>query len=347
MAATLTVDVEHLPDLLALYVTSGGQMVDPVAVEVQVMDLDGGEPGTELFPAAGGWEDMLTVGKRSTGVYDVIDGSAPWKHNAAVARGRVNWRHKLAATDDWTYVRRSFQVLLAATTGSDAGEAVAFLIQDLRDVGVTLTIASDVAVYLQSVRLLQLAERFCRQHLRPYFGTMRFHGYDNRTLPLPEPLVGAQSVTEHDRVLDLDHLIVWGYEGEERRNPRLEVALTDPGSSIYTAPGWRRTFDARLMIYVVGVWGFFDPDTFDMPELVRQALINEGASVFGVTPSTGGGSAAGAVKREKTDGHEIEYAVQASTVRPGGLSLMDQATRDTLLLYKAPIAIGAPRTKWV
>jgi hypothetical protein len=344
VAATLVKDQAHDADLLALFVQVDGTLTDAAQVQAQVMNVSAGQPGTKLFPAATDWEDLTTTGRRSLGVYDVIDGADTWTPTAEYARGQVNWRYKVVASDPWSYVRRVFEVLDDDDTGGQQLPTL-FLVQDMRDAGVPDTIADDAAAVATAQRMRELAERYCRQRFRPVWEVRRLRGYSHPVIPLPEPLYGLQSIVEGSTDLDLDRMVVWGHSGDGRRNPRVEIDVST-GSIMLPIPTGL-SFSTGLITTITGVWGFFEPGTYEAPLLVKRALIDEAAWDWGIIPGGGGGGSAGSKKRERTDGHEIEWAVQSAAVRPGGLSLMGQATRDTLLMYRAPLALATQRSQWI
>lgn len=340
MAATVVVDAPHDRDLLALFVSVDGLLTDAAVVEVQVADVSGPSPSV-VFPAVGDWEDVTVAGRYATGTYAVIDTGVPWTPTEAITLGQVNWRFKVAAGDDWTYVRRRFEAVVETVTGGTQ-YAVPVLIQDAKAAGLPATV-SDADAHARVLRTRDLIERVCRQRFRLVRETRRMQGYHYPVLHLPEPLYGLESIVEGITTLDTTRIKVYGAIGNERRNPRLEIDAS--AVSYVEIMGVHDVFSQYLTQAITGVWGFVESETFEAPQAIRDVVLTEVLAAYGVA-AAGSTGAAGPIQSESTDGHSITYAIAAGRGRSGGLSLLSQESRDMLMLYRAPIVLKAPRTMW-
>lgn len=210
-----------------------------------------------------------------------------------------------------------------------------------------------------------LIERICRQRFRLVGECRQFQGEGGSTLFLPEPLFWglvflpgiASSVTEIAReigevedpgnLFDLYSPIfnVRGATGPDRRNPAVDIVSNPSSGNLGPfsrlgpfASDW--TFGAASTIW--GFWGFVEEETQDCPIEIRTAATRGILLSNGYDLSVGGGGAPGPVRRERTDSHEIEWAVQTGSIRGGLLSILkDPAIRDALDLYRGPIGIAA------
>ena len=174
-------------------------------------------------------------------------------------------------------------------------------------------------------------------------GELRFDGNDSKMLHLSVPLVSVSSLKINGETVDLPTDDYIAYTGralpqDDRKNPKLELR-----------PQTTSIFRRNAGIFVMGLdqlitaaWGFVEADD-STPQMVKDAILElvildldgyfEKISTGGVNPITG-------VKRERTDGHEIEYhAVENARVV---WSFMPKHISDMLALFRSPWAIRVP-----
>lgn len=341
MTATLVTGVAHPWRDLALYTPALGVLVDAYAVQAQVWNTTV-SPAVQILPVAGGWLTLTVTGKQSTGSYAVIDPatSLPWAPASQVRRGRVIWQYQTAAGGEWTQIDMDLEALDLADAGR-SGRELALVADVFAAAGLSWTAASVPTVRAELRRLRDLCERYCRVRFRPAYETVRLTGRGKPVLFLAEPLFALESLVDSEtgEVLDVAYLRVWGSGTEDRQDPRIDVASED--LSIFTPSYWSR-FGSSLVYSTTGLWGYVEADTQGPPTPVVAAVVAEAVTrLFPSSAGAGGGSGGSTVKREVTDGHSIEYAVPgAAAVAGAGLGAMSARLRDTLNLYRAPIAMG-------
>lgn len=339
MPTTLPVDRRHDYDELALYVQVEGKLIDAYKVEYEVYDESAGYPGAIIAPGATRQDVTDTDGHFATGCYGVIDlGSGdPWTPDAEISRGRVYWYYTLEAGGPEYVVERIFEVVATSVTKRPTFNL--WLIQDLLDhpkiaeIGTppdARTTFNLLKVWTQRITL------YCGQHFYPKRGVRRFKWRPNAHLFLPVPLFGLTSFLAIDEStpMSLSELVVWGATDEERRNPKIEMYDARPGFGL----------TVMTTVKVDGVWGFIEEDTLDAPlDMTTEALKVLARALFDAAHNvTSTVEPFGPLKREKTDGHEVEYAVVSTVVRSGMMALLkDPALRDALDLYRRPIGVAA------
>lgn len=319
MPSTIIAGAEHPKDLLALYVHSGeGRLVDADEAKFAVFNATSGYPGTQVFPVSG-YEDVTdTDGHVSTGYYAAYDGDAPWAPATTYARAYVKWVYTVDG-EERTAIRHFESVATTVTTSP--GPALA-LIQDVRDVN-ALSAYTDKSVLVSLRWWRATVERYCNQRLWPAYETRRITARTGGTLFLPERCLVADVLDADAISYDLTRVQVY----IERENPKVVFGTGGAFGVVSKTTYW-----------VKGAWGYFDLDTGD----VFQELTDEVAkTVADVLLHDGAPSSMGVVRREKTDGHEIEFSVVGGTVRLGFLALLKSPVmRDMLSMMSAPRAIA-------
>lgn len=346
MATTLILDQTHPLDLLALYVQVDGVLTNAHSATFAIFDDSDGAPGVQVIPALP--DTYVDVGDSianfATGCYACIDPetSEGWAPGETMRRGRVVWRYQLAATDPDTgtdyysdhVVEIPFEVV-ATTVASRPGMGLA-LVQDVRDFGGIAASTTDAQILAQLRSAQETFERLCRQRFRPVREARRMKGDDSDTLFLPEPMFGLTSITADGSALDLTVIRVYGSDGDDRRNPKLEIA--NEARTIFT-PSMLGMFRAGSTPYLVsGVWGFIEPDTLRCPSLLKDAAVRWARLVLAERGSAGPQPLPGRkIRSEMTDRHSITYADAAGTGGRVGLEaiLRDPVIADVLSLYRA------------
>lgn len=331
MPTALPKDRQHRYDELALYVRSGGILTDAYKVEYEIYDTSAGLPGTPIDPGATKQDVTDTDGHFATGCYGVHDigADAPWTPDAELSKGRVVWYYQLVEGGEEYIVERRFEVLAQSVTTRPAFNmfTAADLIEYAALHDATLTVG-------QAFKIASLwrerIEGYCRRKFSPQRATHRFEWRVNAHLFLPMNLFALGSFTPFDdTAIPTDELLV--YEGGptgRKKNPRIEML-----------PGVKPAFGLVTVrpVDVYGVWGYFEPDTMEPPaDLVETSLMTVGEFAGDYMGSETSVSGIGPLKREKTDGHEVEYAVVSTEVKSGLLALLrSPALRDQLDMHKA------------
>jgi hypothetical protein len=322
----------HSYDELALYVQQDGKLVDAYKVEYEIYDDSAGLPGTAIAPGDTR-QDVTVEGNYATGCYGVYDHNTalPWVPNAEITNGRIVWYYQLVEDGEEYIAERRFEVLPPAVARHPAFNL--FTAQDLIDMSLAMGTELEQAMAFNIATLwTERIERYCRQSFHPMRETRRLKWRPGAYLFLPTVLYGLESFTPYeDSALPNETLLVYGWP-YDRQNPRIEME-----------PGERPDFGLiqYVPVSILGVWGYFNPDTYEAPaDLTQTALITIAEYA---TEHLGAGApipGMGPLKREKTDGHEVEYAVISVAMRSGMIALLrSPELRDQLDLHRAPIAL--------
>lgn len=354
MSSTLIKDSFHSYPLLGLYCATAGVLADAWLVEFQIFDCSASFPGTQKYPSSGRANVTTGTGHLGAGRYGAFDSTTnkAWKPTAAYSRCRIVWFYKATSTSDEQVVERWFEVVTdAVATQPSSGLA---LIQDVKDTGVTLGTLTDRRIHELLILWRDLIERYCRQPFRPLYQSMKLRGGGGRALMLPYAFAGMASITRAGRTDAEDSSLYdfFGNEGDDRHNPRIEVAAET--GDLFTRREGGTIFTGGVAYTLLGAFGFVEPESLGAPLAVRDAIVQLVVSAVTDIVSGGGGSGsstAGPITSETTDGHNIKYSeagLSSSSVRGGFLGLLgDAAIRDALDLYRAPIAIDTPTVTMV
>jgi hypothetical protein len=335
VSTALPKDRQHKYDELALYVRVDGKLTDAYQVEYEVYDDTTGLPGTPVAPGATRQDVTATDGHFATGCYGVLDigaGSA-WTPASAIENGRVVWHYTLEDGGEEYRVERKFEVLetsVTVTPGFHLFTAADLIAMSVAVGGASLTTAQ---AFKFAKMWTERISRYCRQQFYPKRETKRLKWKVNAHLFLPTVLYALGSfIPYEDSQVANAELLVYGGWPDGRANPKIEME-----------PGVKPTFGLVTMhpVDVYGVWGYFDPLTMEAPaDLIDTALITIAEYVAEYIGSGAPVPGMGPVKREKVDGHEIEYAVVSTEVRSGLIALMrSPELRDQCDLHRAPIAL--------
>jgi hypothetical protein len=181
-------------------------------------------------------------------------------------------------------------------------------------------------------------------------GELTFDGNNSRLLHFSLPLrsVTSLKINGETTALAADEYRAFvgiQYPQDDRGNPKIE--LTPIRASVYrTTPGM---FVKGLDQLLDATWGYVDEDPENPGSYVTPAPVK--ASIIELVimdldgyfeQAQGGGSSQPltAVRREKTDGHEIEYMEsEKPTLR---WQMIPASIAEVLWLYRAPWEIAAP-----
>lgn len=360
----------NTPSILNWFVTVGSVLTDVNEIGFRILDITGGLPGTQVFPASVGTYEPVTnaPGHFSTGAYYAFNngGGEGWTPDDAEPLGthRIEWRWKVDASDPYQLGSEDFEVLVhSAGTSDDLYLGVTgdlyIGVDAIRAQGLTSSMASDSSVLAAIATWQAFLERACRQWFAPKTMIIKFDGTDSDAIHFGVPIISIDYLKINSSTTELDPGLYKVYNSiaypDDRRNPRIKLVSEDE-MDIYTAPmifGRHRFRKGRQNQEVKGTFGYVETDG-STPRLIKHALTKlvieklakpiltpPGAEPVPLPPLL-----SGIIKREVTDGHSLEYAVaggELSTRKPGlsGIT-MDQEILDIIRLYKAPIGIATP-----
>jgi len=188
-----------------------------------------------------------------------------------------------------------------------------------------------------------LVERITRNIFRQVDpGALIFDGNNSRILHFNLPLIEVTElrINGDDVALDTDDYRAFVGRGpvqDDRWNPKIE--LTPVRSSLWrTQPGM---FVKGLDQTITAKWGFLEADD-TCPQPVKDAIVKLVVlDIEGYFESaSGGGRAITPMRREKTDGHEVEY-MQMENIKTLW-TLLPTDIADILSMYRAPWKLGSP-----
>lgn len=327
MPTTLPVSKELGREDLCLFTHDEGKLLDAYSVEYEILDES---DGSKVFPAVGK-VDATTNGRSGKGFYSLYDPDedALWTPESELPAGKVVWSYKLEEGGKTFAVERRFAVADDAVTS----RAVTHMgtIADMKAAGVSTH--SDRAI-LGALRIwTDRIERYCRRSFVATLGTERVRRRPGTYIILDRDIVALEFVREVTSGSDLD-LTKWEVFGcitGDMNNPRIE--MHSPRRRVYGA--------SKNLIRIGGVWGTVDPFTLEYPFAVEQTLVEHLPEILIAADAGAPSFSVGPLRREKTDIHEVEYAVTQSRVRSGMLALLRSGVlRDQLDLYRAPSGVA-------
>ncbi len=181
-------------------------------------------------------------------------------------------------------------------------------------------------------------------------GELTFDGNNSRLLHFNLPLRSVTSLKINGESTALPTDEFRAYTGismpqDDRGNPKIE--LTPIRASVYrTSPGM---FVKGLDQLIDAVWGYVDedpdnPGSYITPPAVKQCLVQlvilDLDSYFEQYSDGSSGKALTGVRREKTDGHEIEFMEYENPTLKWSFLPTDIA--EILWMYRGPWNIQAP-----
>lgn len=188
-----------------------------------------------------------------------------------------------------------------------------------------------------------IVERLTRNVFRELDpGELTFDGNNSAILWFNIPLIEVSSVKINDEDIALDTSDYRAFIGrqkpqDDRGNPKIK--LTPVRASVFrnTPSMFVKGLDQKI----TAKWGYLEPDD-STPRPIKDAIIqlvlldiDDYFAAVGTTavPTT-------SIKRERTDGHEIEY------MEPGQIAsvwtMLPNDLMEILALYRAPFKVDAP-----
>lgn len=323
--ATLVAGVAVEADDLALYVVADGLLVNADAVECQIVTVGTSTlSGVEPFATRKAVSPLANVGIGRYALVDPDTGAAI-AFETPIPKALIRWWVTVGGVT--TYREAWFEVLSPVVTRSAAKNL--FLVADAKAAG--MTTFSDTAIFDLAKRWTARCEDFCRQPLSPRYASRKVSGEIGVGYFLAQELYGLESLVIAGRTVDNSLLSVFGAVNGHRGNPKIERAALQMSQFV--------PHDYNLKPAVVtGVWGVCDDLLVGPPADLSATVANVVYSVYG---DDVGNYSVGPIKREKTDAHEIEYAVISSAVDTTMMSLLKSPElRDLLQKYRAPLLIG-------
>jgi hypothetical protein len=353
---------ENQPAIVNWFLTLGGSLFDAFLIEYRVMDITGGPPGTQIFPAGPPptYEDVTAApGHFDDGSYYAYDNTAGtgWTPPITTALGthRVEWRWKDNSTAPFANGAEDIEIIASA---GGAPAATYITVDDVRNAGLTDDPPSDATI-LSAILLWQsFIERATRQWFSPKTLTFSLDGTDSDTLHFGIPIISISSLQINNEGSDLDTTLYKTYSGVtyplDRQNPRIKlIDQFNEERDIFTAPlnENRRLFrKGRQNQLVSGSFGYVEADG-STPLLIQRALTKLVIEKL-QQPLVASGAAAppplvgGVVIEEWTDGHKIKYAQSGGALkpRPAGLAGItnDQEILGIIRMFRSPIAMATP-----
>lgn len=350
---------ENTHEIINWFSSVLGNPTDMHLVEFQILNIESGLPGTQVFPATG-WEDVTSGGGHyATGHYFAYDNanSRGWTPEAGASLGthRINWRWKQFAASSYQQRAEDFELVAQA---AGAPFVLYNTVSDVRALGIPDP-PTDDQVEDALITWQMALERACRQWFYSRELTILADGNDSDTLHFGVPVIEVEHVkiNRSGDALGADRYKV--YNGrtypDDRRNPKLRLIHSTQLSDIYVAPwsrGQLRFHKGYQNQEIKGTFGYLEPDG-TTPRLIKRAHLKLVAEKLTRPIYTPAGEAepepssttyAGVVIEEKTDGHSIKYGSSSFKDRRVGLSGLTQDTEilDIIKLYRAPLGIASP-----
>ncbi len=356
---------ENTSDRINFFITVNGVLTNVSEMGFRILDITGGLPGTQVFPAtAGTFENVTTgAGNFNVGSYFAYDngGGVGWTPGLAEPLGthRVEWRWKTFASSAFQLGCEEFEVL-SESAGSSVDTYCS--LADIRAEGITVAMASDQKV-LDTIAVCQeFIDRACKQWFIPKQLVLEVDGTDSDTLHFGVPIIVVDSLKLNNDPNVLDRTLYRVYNQrlypDDRRNPRIKLIRSDDIRDIFVSP---HPFDrlkfrkGRQNQEIIGSFGFLEADG-TTPKLITRALckltISKLQNPLFTDPAAGPPAVPpappiiGPLIEEETDDHRQRYGQSGGTIsprRPGLTGITDdQEILDIIRLYRAPIGLATP-----
>ena len=258
---------------LDIFIRLNGVLTDPFSLEFIILDLTGGEPGVQVFPASG--REPVDVGVDCPTGDRLAVGRHVAQHTVDLAANigdfRIRWFYTMQSGGQEFTHEEDFTVL-ADPVAPSAGSYCT--IQDIRDEGVAESVIGNTELQKKLDRASRLIERVTRNVFRPVGATFLVDGRGDRRLTLSMPIISITEVKIVDasggeQVIDSEFYRVYNRhltqnlrEPDDRFDPRIEyIGPTQRGvlNDIYIrSVHGRRWPVGQQNISVEGFFGFTD-----------------------------------------------------------------------------------------
>lgn len=196
---------------------------------------------------------------------------------------------------------------------------------------------------------MDFIDRMTRQWFNKRTKTLKMEGENVEVLMLPVPIITVTEIRPNGLsapVMAMSEYIVFTSRSvpDDRRNPRIRVH-TDPTSIFYERG---RRFLRGVITEVDGSFGYLEEDGSTPRQITRAttklAVMRALKSIGEEASESSASAGVGALKREKTDLHEVEYfdpnsKVSEALTQASGSSGDDEID-GIIAMYRAPILIG-------
>lgn len=354
---------ENTVAIINWFITINGVLTTANSVEYRIFDITAGLPGVQVFPTAPDFEAVSTgPGNFDAGSYYAYDNTAAKGYTplltATVGTHRIEWRWKITAGAPLQAGFEDFEVLVQSA-GSSVDTYCS--IQDIRDEGITVAMASDVKVLSTITVMQEILDRMCRQWFIPKALVLSIDGNDADTMHFGVPIISIDYVKLNRDPNELDSTLYRVYNQrvypDDRRNPRITLIRSDEIRDIFVRPasyGPAKFRKGRQNQEVKGVFGFTEPNGA-VPEAIKRALciltIEKLQAPLFTDPATPSPippppPIVGQLLEEETDDHRRKYAKLggALAARAPGLTgiTASQEVLDIVKLYRAPLGMATP-----
>lgn len=180
-------------------------------------------------------------------------------------------------------------------------------------------------------------------------GELIFDGNNSDLLHFSTPLIAVTSlyINNDTTALDADEYRVYAGRQrpqDDRHNPRIELTGNRANSLWAKSHGlFYKGTDQKI----TATWGFVDDDGeggYVTPPAVVAAIVELVCmDLDGYLETAGDARVLSGMKREKTDGHEVEYQNTADA-RPTW-AMIPQSIADVLALYRCPWKMASPDSR--
>jgi hypothetical protein len=349
----------NTPNLLSFHVVDrDGFLKDPHFIGFRIFD----ESGVQVFPATlGNFEDVTLTGKVTKGRFYAFDASSGegWAIPAAAVNGswRIQWKWQENASDAFGFFNERFDVVDSYDSGANTGfrgSSFRTYISPLRvrEEGLEILDCSDSRIEELILDSQAYVERETRNIFRPVYDSVRFSGNNTGKLFLSLPIVGVETLNLNDSTADLNHssvAIAFARIDKSDQFTSKPDYRRMPSIALKTSPDiWGRNgfldggkfASGRLNQTVTGIFGFLESDG-TVPRLIQFAMLKLVYATAYVLDVDAPQQVAGPLKSRVVDRHSESFESSASGDLKRALA-KSKDVEEALMLYKAPIALGAP-----
>lgn len=191
-----------------------------------------------------------------------------------------------------------------------------------------------------------IVERLTRNVFREISpGEVVFDGSNSRRLHFSIPIISVIDIKINDETTSLDSTEYKAYTGrsqpkDDRSNPKIELTGYKSHSIFTRRRGiFAKGYDQKI----TATWGYTEANG-DTPKPVKDSLIElviqDLNGYFDQNIGGGNPPVLTALKREKTDDHEVEY-MEGDKAKML-VHFMPRDIYDVLMMYRAPMQINVP-----
>jgi len=346
---------ENTTDNINWFISINNVKTDMYLVEFQIFNIEGGLPGTQVFPVTG-WEDVTSApGRFAEGSYYAYDNTEGqgWTPDVSADLGtyRIYWRWKYQSTSSYQTGEEDFEVLVEST-GSPGTETMYCTVQDLRDEGVPTSYSDS---YLETIiqRVSKDIERYTGRWFEPRTLTFNLDGSGTPAILLEQPIISITDVQLDGVSYSTSEIIVYNRHitqgltnPDDRENPRLEISQPFDDDLLFKF-GLTWFPRGQLNVTVEGVFGYTDYDgsaTGMTPLAIQHAAkmmaMRELPSLYTADPTDERTGAWWRITSQKTRDQSISFVNPVSLGRQGvGPFTGDPRIDNILLMYSAPVRL--------